>query len=26
MKHYGLTHLHIGALGDVLLGFATFDW
>ncbi|EOX5626819.1 TPA: DUF5983 family protein [Yersinia enterocolitica] len=26
MKHHGLTYLHIDALGDVLPGFATFDW
>ncbi|CNC91382.1 DUF5983 family protein [Yersinia pseudotuberculosis] len=26
MKRHGLTYLHIDALGDVLPGFATFDW
>ncbi len=26
MKRHGLTYLHINALGDVLPGFATFDW
>ncbi|EOI7393383.1 MULTISPECIES: hypothetical protein [Yersinia] len=26
MKHHGLTYLHIDALGDMLPGFATFDW
>ncbi|WP_249269941.1 hypothetical protein [Yersinia intermedia] len=26
MKHYGLTYLHIDTLGDVLPGFATFNW
>nr|WP_222423587.1 hypothetical protein [Yersinia intermedia] len=26
MKHHGLTYLHIDTLGDVLPGFATFDW
>lgn len=26
MKRHGLTYLHIDALGDVLPGFATFNW
>ncbi|EOI6608937.1 hypothetical protein OP862_00460 [Yersinia massiliensis] len=26
MKCHGLTYLHIDALGDMLPGFATFDW
>ncbi|MCW8112078.1 MULTISPECIES: hypothetical protein [Yersinia] len=26
MKHHGPTYLHIDALGDMLPGFATFDW
>ncbi|WP_222705974.1 hypothetical protein [Yersinia intermedia] len=26
MKCHGLTYLHIDALGDVLPGFATFNW
>ncbi|UNK25689.1 hypothetical protein [Yersinia intermedia] len=26
MKHNGPTYLHIDALGDMLPGFATFDW
>lgn len=26
MKHHHLNYLHIDALGDVLPGFATFDW
>nr|WP_222422483.1 MULTISPECIES: hypothetical protein [Yersinia] len=26
MKHHGLTYLYIDALGDMLPGFATFDW
>ena len=26
MKRHGLTYLHIDALGDVLPGFAIFNW
>ncbi|EOA3028634.1 hypothetical protein ACMU9X_000852 [Yersinia enterocolitica] len=26
MKHHGLTYLHIDILGDMLPGFATFNW